>query len=600
MPALCFFFRRLPPASLMRGLLHKGRSLAMVDSSSGASFPTPHERHKPWYGELSRYHWFVLTVCTLGWVFDTMGQQLFNVVRKPAIAALLGTAADNPNVDWYGGIATSLMLIGWATGGIIFGILGDKIGRARTMVFTILIYSVLTGLSGLAQGIWDFILYRFLCGLGIGGQFSVGVALVAEYMPPRARPKSLGLLQAMANLGNITAALIAMGFGHLEKIGSIHVGWSWRWTLAIGALPAFLAIPVFRSLKEPETWKKALASGEKKQKAGSLEELFGNPRWRRNTIVGMILASTGVIGLWGIGFFSVDLNQTVFRKIYEAGERKAGQALEDREFIAQVVAHPAAASTFITELQPKYFLSGEAGGKDVQQIYAAIIDLNSEKQEITRENVFAKVEKLFPLSAAQAQERRDRMTTYLTPPGTTPNYDFQKNVARITARVKKLNGEVSYWAAITSVLFNIGGFIGAYGFSYITGWIGRRWAFVVSFVMAGISTCIAFLYMNDAFDVVWMTPLMGGSIFLIFGGYAVYFPELYPTHLRSTGTSFCYNIGRYVAAIGPIGLGWLSSVIFRESSEPMRYAGAAMCAIFLVGLLALPFAPETKGQPLPE
>jgi len=159
---------------------------------------------------------------------------------------------------------------------------------------------------------------------------------------------------------------------------------------------------------------------------------------------------------------------------------------------------------------------------------------------------------------------------------------------------------VVFWAGMTSMLFNIGGFFGACAFSYITGGIGRRWAFAVSFLMAGVSTCIAFLYMSNAFDVFWMTPLMGGSIFLIFGGYAIYFPELYPTRLRSTGTSFCYNIGRYVAALGPLTLGLLSSEVFKNYPEPMRYAGATMCTIFVVGLIALPFAPETKDQPLPE
>ncbi len=563
----------------------------MADSSTGAGPNSGPKSQRTWIYELSRYQWFVLTVCTLGWVFDTMGQQLFNVVRKPAVAALMGLAADAPDVDKYGGFATSLMLIGWATGGIIFGILGDKIGRARTMVLTILIYSIFTGISGFAQHYWDFILYRFLCGLGIGGQFSVGVALVAEYMPDRVRPKALGLLQALANWGNVTAALIYMGFGHLGKINAIDMGWSWRWTLAVGALPAILAIPVFRSLREPETWQKAVGEGVKRKKAGSLKELFGDPRWRRNTIVGMILASTGVIGLWGIGFFSVDLNQTVFRKIYEAGERKAGEAEKDRRFIAQVVSDPKQAAEFITKIQPKFLISEAAGKKDAQQIYAAIIDINNEKQEISKESIFSQVEKKFPLPADQAKQRQERMAAYLTAPTSGETFDFQNNVERINARAKKIDGDVSFWAAMTSILFNIGGFCGAYGFSYITGWLGRRWAFVVSFLMAGISTCIAFLYMSNAVDVLWMTPLMGGSIFLIFGGYAIYFPELYPTRLRSTGTSFCYNIGRYVAAIGPITLGLLSSEVFKNSPEPMRYAGATMCADFRGGALGAALRP---------
>jgi hypothetical protein len=86
----------------------------------------------------------------------------------------------------------------------------------------------------------------------------------------------------------------------------------------------------------------------------------------------------------------------------------------------------------------------------------------------------------------------------------------------------------------------------------------------------------------------------------LFGGYAIYFPELFPTHLRSTGISFCYNVGRLVAAVGPSVLGLLTSEVFAGKDEPMRYAGVAMCSVFLLGLLALPFAPETKGRPLPE
>ncbi len=571
----------------------------MVDSTSGAGSLGPQSGQKSWVYELSRYQWFVLSVCTLGWVFDCMGQQMFNVVRKPAVAGLLGLATDAPNVDYYGGIATSLMLIGWATGGIIFGILGDKIGRARTMVLTILIYSVFTGVSGFAHNYWEFILYRFLCGLGVGGQFSVGVSLVAEYMPDRVRPKALGLLQALANWGNVTAALIYMGFGHLEKINMIDVGWSWRWTLAVGALPAILAIPVFRSLKEPESWQKAVAEGVQRKKAGSLKELFGDPRWRRNTIVGMILASTGVIGLWGIGFFSVDLNQSVFRKIYETQERENGEAEKDRQFIAMIIAAPQEAAAAVEKLQPKYLLSEKAGQKDAMHIFAAIANLSQEKPALSPENIILQVEKKYPLSSTQAQERHQRLAAYLTPPAAS-DLGFLQHVERILARAKKINGQVSFWGSITSVLFNIGGFFGAYAFSYITGGIGRRWAFAVSFLMAGASTCMAFLYMSNAFDVFWMTPLMGGSIFLIFGGYAIYFPELYPTRLRSTGTSFCYNIGRYVAAIGPFTLGMLSSEVFKNYEEPMRYAGTTMCTIFLIGLLALPFAPETKDQPLPE
>jgi len=572
----------------------------MQDSWSSLGLAVDQGGQAPWYRQLNRYHWFVLTVCTLGWVFDCMGQQLFAVVRKPAVAALIGAAADDPDVDWYSGLATSLMLIGWATGGIIFGILGDRIGRARTMVFTILIYSIFTGVSGIAQNLGEFILYRFLCGLGVGGQFAVGATLIAESMPEGARPRALALMQALANWGNVTAALIGMGFGQLEKISVVSEGWQWRWTLAVGALPALLAIPVFRRLKEPESWRRAVGAGERNPKAGSLKELFGNPRWRRNTIVGMILASTGVIGLWGIGFFSIDLNQTIFLNIYENKERKLGEAEKDRELISLILRSPQEAAEFVTKIPARRILNEKVDQREARCVYGAITELYESNQQITRENIISLVEKIQPLPDAPARLQHDRLVAYLTPSAADLKLSFQEHVDRITARAKTIRAGVSFWGSITSVLFNIGGFFGAYAFSYITARLGRRPAFALAFLLAGSSTCFAFLYMQNAFDVFWMTPLMGFCQFLIFGGYAIYFPELYPTRLRSTGTSFCYNIGRYVAAIGPSTLGMLCFVVFRDFQEPMRYAGATMCAIFLLGLLVLPFAPETRGKPLPE
>src|SRR5947209_5103738 len=172
-----------------------------------------------WYAELNRYHWFVLVVAALGWLFDTMDQQLFNLARRPAIRELMavspGVAPDDKVIAEYAGYATSIFLIGWATGGLGFGVLGDRIGRAKTMTLTILIYSAFTGLSALSVGFWDFAFYRFLTGLGVGGEFAVGVSLVAEVMPDRARPFALGLLQALSAIGNIAAAVISIVLAEL-------------------------------------------------------------------------------------------------------------------------------------------------------------------------------------------------------------------------------------------------------------------------------------------------------------------------------------------------------------------------------------------------
>src|SRR5579883_333201 len=427
----------------------------------------------PWWRELNRYHWFVFVVAALGWLFDTMDQQLFNIARLPAIRTVLtnelGHAPSTGEVQEYGGYATSIFLIGWGTGGLLFGVLGDLLGRVRSLMLTILLYSLFTGLSAFSTSPFDFSVYRFLTGLGVGGEFAVGVSLVAEVMPDRARPFALGLLQALSAVGNITAALIGM--------------------FLVGTLPALLTLLIMRRLKEPERWQALAAKSSAGQRLRAyFGELFGNPRWTRNALIGLLLASSGIIGLWGIGFFSIDLQRTVFRNQFESS------------------------------------------GLPKEQI----------------------------------------------------------------------DGLVSFWAGMTSLTMNVGAFFGIYAFSIVTHSLGRKGTFALSFVLALVSTAFVFWYFRTIADVFWMIPIMGFCQLALFGGYAIYFPELFPTRLRSTGTSFCYNGARFVAALGPTALGLLTNRVFREFPEPMRYAGVTMCAIFLLGLFVLPFAPETQGQPLPE
>jgi MFS family permease len=246
----------------------------------------------PWWRELNRYHWFVLIVAALGWLFDTMDQQLFNLARVPAMRSLLQPGQD---VALYSGYSTAIFLIGWATGGLAFGVLGDRIGRAKTMMWTILIYSVCTGLSALSVGFWDFAFYRFITGLGVGGEFAVGLSLVAEVMPDKARPHALGLLQALSAVGNVSAALISMGLGHLEESGAI--GSAWRWMFVVGALPAALAVVIRLRLKEPDRWKAAKSAN--RGRMGSYAELFGNENWRFPAMV----AGFFVVAIIGVAFF---------------------------------------------------------------------------------------------------------------------------------------------------------------------------------------------------------------------------------------------------------------------------------------------------------
>src|SRR5579885_1457287 len=140
-------------------------------------------RKSPWYRQMNRYHWLVLLVASGGWLLDCMDQQFFGLARRPAMLDLLGVrpgdAAMAGTVTEYAGYATMIFMIGWAAGGVLFGIMGDRLGRVKTMMWSIVFYSLFTGLSVFSTSVWDFSLYRFLTGLGVGGEFAVGVALVA-------------------------------------------------------------------------------------------------------------------------------------------------------------------------------------------------------------------------------------------------------------------------------------------------------------------------------------------------------------------------------------------------------------------------------------
>jgi MFS family permease len=180
---------------------------------------------------------------------------------------------------------------------------------------------------------------------------------------------------------------------------------------------------------------------------------------------------------------------------------------------------------------------------------------------------------------------------------------IRDHIDRIVGRQKARSTEVLQWAAWTLIMFNIGAFFGMYAFSRVTQKIGRRPTFAIFFTFAMLSTALAFACMEQMPRDLWMVALMGAAQLSVFGGYAIYFPELFPTRLRSTGTSFCYNVGRYVSAIGPLMLAWLKPSLVKQLGDPVlafRYSGVTMCACFLVGIVTLFFAPETKGQPLPE
>jgi hypothetical protein len=301
-----------------------------------------------------------------------------------------------------------------------------------------------------------------------------------------------------------------------------------------------LALIIRRRLKEPERWQAVSHSGAVEMKRGSYAELFGNPRWRRNAIIGLFLAVPGVIGLWGIGFFSGDLSRQVFR------ENIAKDVYAERFKAASGNAEQ-------TALLTKFEAWEKDPPKDRKELVTALPEADRKFRE---------------------QIERD------------------------------ISSHLTTWQSLTLLMQQIGAFIGMYAFGWITMKIGRRPTFLIAYLGAAVTTAYVFAYLSKPTDIFWMIPLMGIFQLSLFAGYAIYFPELFPTYLRSTGTSFCYNVGRFLAATGPMLLGLLTSQVFDPTRFPpplnWRYAGVAMCAIFFVGVITLPFAPETKDQPLPE
>lgn len=441
---------------------------------------------QPWHRSLTREHWFVFAVASLAWLFDCMDQQFFNLARDAAMEQLL---PDKAKALEYAPYTTSVFLLGWAAGGLLFGALGDRFGRAKVLTFSVLLYSVFTGLSALSSGFFDFCVYRFLTGLGVGGVFGLAVALVADTVPDHTRAPALGLLQSLSSIGNISAGLIGMGIGLLAAQQLLPMGLkTWQAMFLVGSLPAFLCVFILAKLKEPQKWVDARAAGKiSGVKFGSYGSLLTHPRWRLHAWGGLVLCSAGIIGLWGIGNF----HPKIVRSIVE------------------------------THLAAKN-LSAEA-----------------------------------------------------------------------------LNSEKAFWSSMGLLLQNIGAFAGMTVMAKVAQTKGRKFAFALALALSFASTVLVFKGLREFSQIFWMIPLMGFGQLGVFAVYAIYLPELFPTSLRATGTSFCYNVGRVVAATAPFTVGQITKSL-GGNLEGFRTAGLWVSLVLLVGILVLPLLPETKDQPMPE
>lgn len=242
-----------------------------------------------WREGVTPYQWLVLFVAWLGWVFDSMDATIYAIVLHPALHDLLPGASPS-DISWNGGLIFSVFLIGWAIGGVCFGMVADRFGRTKTLIATILIYAIFTGLAALSQTWWHLAIYRFLTALGIGGEWAAGAALVAEVWPEGKRAKAAGILQSAWAAGFFLAALCNL----------LLRGYGWRALFLVGVVPAVVALLVRLWVKEPEKWVQAHAQeqAEAHSPFEKVGELFqGN--LLRPTLVGSTLAFVAVFGLWG-------------------------------------------------------------------------------------------------------------------------------------------------------------------------------------------------------------------------------------------------------------------------------------------------------------
>ena len=466
----------------------------MPDGTSAPAPPTPQR----WYRGVSGYQWLVLAVASAGWVFDVYEGQVFNITRNQLLADVLRVPPNDPAIDYWGDVFLGVFLVGGTFGGILFGSLADRWGRRPTMVLTILFYSLFSGLTYFATELWEVGLLRFLVAFGVGGEWAVAAALVAEVFPAHARAHASGIFHASSILGTWLATL-----------SGLYAGENWRLAYLLGVLPALLVLVVRASVREPEAWVKATRSAERGARnaereedlparsasdgdssvprsafrvprsptPGSLRELLGDPRWRTRAVLGLLLATVGLGTFWGV---------TV-----------AGQNLAKAALLRDGVAEPEAI--------------GEA--------------------------------------------------------------KFAYGIVQTT-----------------------GGGLGLLAFGPLAARVGRRRAFVLfqagSLVVVPV-TC--FVPANYG-QLLILLPVFGFFTLGIHAGFAVYFPELFPTHLRATGASFCFNGGRLLSAAVLV----LSGVVKSLPGMDLRVAVTLLGTLFAAGIAVVLFMPETKGKELGE
>lgn len=452
-----------------------------------------------WYEGISRQQWTVLLIASLGWVFDTFEGQIYVSSMNEAMPDLLpgldgvGAAERAGRLAYFNNIAFGAFLLGGAAGGVLFGILGDRIGRVTTLSLTIAMYSAFTCLSALSMTWWHLVAFRFLVAMGVGGEWAVAAALVAEAFPSRARSWSLAIFHASSVIGTWLAigvgAFIVAGQEFALPFAGNHTVASWRVGFATGGVPALLILMIRWKLRgETQAWNRSRSAFG--AKTGRVAELLG-PSLRRRTLIGITLAAIGLSTFWGVHIYGKDL-------------------------------------------------------------------------------------------------LRNEIEARLPEPGADNTVSAEPDADRF-ALLKR-------WEMLGMLLASTGAGAGLLAFGALAEALGRRRAFAL-FHLAGLGAAlVVFQAISSPTGLIVALPVFGFLTVGMHAGYAVYFPELFPTRVRSTGTGLCFNVARVLAAPVLVASGWLQ----RDVGMSMRGAASLLSLLFLPGALVIAAGPETKGTDLPE
>lgn len=421
----------------------------------------------PWWRDVNRYQWLVLAIASAGWVFDVFEGQIFNLTRTQMLRDIMGADATPEAISQWGEYFLGIFLLGGTIGGVFFGWLGDRWGRSPTMIVTILMYSVFSGLTYFATELWHVGVLRFLVSMGVGGEWAVAATLVAEVFPSRARANAAGIFHSSSVLGTWMAAIAA-----------ILVGTEWRLAYLVGIVPALLVVVVRIYISEPDSWKQARALEKTGQgvKAGSFKDLLFNPKWSSRAFLGMLFAGMGLGAFWGVTIAGQDLA----RELLLRNGWSPAEAAEKAKFAYGIV---------------------QAAGAG----------------------------------------------------------------------------------------------LGLLSFGPVCSRIGRKRAFIYFQAAAFVIVPVTCYGPQTYGTLLLFLPVFGFLTAAMQAGFAVYFPELFPNHLRSTGTAFCFNGGRIVAAGIMLLSGWLKSI----PGMDLRLAVSLLGLTFVVGIVIVNFLPETKDQNLP-